>query len=194
MRNYSERPVLLSIVSILWDVFGGLIALLGFVVILAGAAASSALGAIDGGAGGAAFALAFMVGIVLVAIGGFGVAVGIGLWRMRTWAWWVAVVLTGLVLLLELVSILAVPLLLLSVGTLLFLLLHIGSLVYLLMDEAREACGVSRPRPARPVYRVQPSCPNPECRKGIRLTWRFCPDCRTPLNPGWSQRTAAARR
>lgn len=191
MRYPGERPMGLSIVSILWGISGGLTVLIGLITVIAGAAFASWIGAVDSNAGGTAFLIGLMFGLVFIAIGGFGFAVAVGLWNMRAWAWWVAVVLTGLTVLLELLSLLTVPLAFLSVGTLLFLLLHIGTLVYLLMDEARDACGISaggsRPMP-RPAAHREDVCPNPACRTPVRSSWRFCAVCSTPLEFASSRR------
>ena len=81
----TQRPIGVTIIAIL-SFLAGLVG-------IAGGLGLMALGAIAGGAGaGVLGALTAVVGGVLLLIGLITLAVAIGLWRMRTWAWWVALI------------------------------------------------------------------------------------------------------
>jgi hypothetical protein len=195
-RTY-ERPTGLSIVAVLWGISGGLAVLSGLGVMAAGAAFASWVGAFDAGAGGGAFAFAFIVGLIFIAIGAGGFLVAMGLWRMRDWAWWVAVILTGIVVFFDVVTLLTVPLVALSGFALLLIAVHVGTLVYLLMDEAKTACGIgagSARRPALPPRRRREDvCPNLRCGRQVQSHWRFCPACRTNLDSASTRPVVSAR-
>jgi len=180
---YTQRPVGLSIVAVLWWISAGLLFLAAIAVLGMAVGAASLLGE----SGGAAIDIGMLLSLLIFAVGGLGLAVGVGLWRMRPWAWWVAVILTGITVFLDFLSIFAVPLLVLSVGSVVLILVHVGPLIYLCTREAREACGVSGGESGyRPLPEPQPQaggiCPNPRCRRQLRAQYQFCPYCRTQLS------------
>ncbi len=80
-----RRPIGVTIIAIL-SFLAGLAEIVGGLGLMA-------LGAIVGGAGAGVFgALTAVIGGVLLLIGLITLGVAIGLWRMRSWAWWVAII------------------------------------------------------------------------------------------------------
>ena len=183
--RYRERPTGIAVVSIIWWTFSGLTILFGLAVIGLGSAIASVLSGF-GAAGGTAFVFFLLFGVAFIAVGLLGIAVGAGLWRLETWAWWGAIVLTSLVLLFEFFLFGGLPIAALTSFGLLALLLQIGSLIYLCLPEARDACGIGSPGRERRRVSRKPTrelrCPNPSCGRELRPHWEYCPYCMTRLS------------
>ena len=80
-----QRPIGVTIIAIL-SFLAGLVEILGGLALMA-------LGGIGAVAGAGIFgALAAVVGGVLLLLGIVTIIVAIGLWRMRSWAWWVSII------------------------------------------------------------------------------------------------------
>ncbi len=97
--NISERPLGVTIISILGFIGAGLLVLAGIAMLGFGGMMGS-LGMMGGLLGG----VGAMMGIVLLASGILLFAVYYGLWNMKRWAWIVTMVLEGLGLLSGLAS------------------------------------------------------------------------------------------
>ena len=80
-----KRPIGVAIIAIL-SFLAGLVEILGGVALLGLAALGATAGA------GFLAAFAGIIGGVLLILGLITLAVAIGLWRMRSWAWWIALI------------------------------------------------------------------------------------------------------
>ncbi|TLZ85607.1 MAG: hypothetical protein E6K05_01045 [Methanobacteriota archaeon] len=81
----SKRPIGVAIIAVL-SFLAGLVEVLGGAALLGLAAIGATVGA------GFLAAFAGIIGVVLLLVGLVTLAVAIGLWRMRTWAWWIAII------------------------------------------------------------------------------------------------------
>jgi|SRR3990170_323545 len=80
-----QRPIGVAILAVL-TVLGGIGTLgLGLLLVLGGAVAGSV-----GGFFGALGIFIIVLGAIVALFGVLGILAGIGLWRMRPWAWWLA--------------------------------------------------------------------------------------------------------
>jgi hypothetical protein len=85
-----HRPILVAILAILVILAGALVLIAGLVVALG-------LGLLGGLAfGGVGAAIGAAIGAVIVIIGAIMLVAGLGLWRMRGWAWWLTVIIVVL--------------------------------------------------------------------------------------------------
>lgn len=182
----SEPPLGIAILSILYWIRGILGILAGLVVLSIGALAAAAITDIDPELGADTGAVVFLVFALLAfAIIGLGVlicAVGRGLWQLKSWAWWVALILSTLSVVGSLVHIAVASQLSLSPFLALPDLVIDGIVVvYLLTPGVREAFGIGAPRAAPVRYRaVYPRCSNPSCGAEMRPGWKYCPRCLIP--------------
>ena len=80
-----KRPIGVTIIAIL-SFLAGLVEILGGVALLGLAALGATAGA------GFLAAFAGIIGGVLLILGLITLGVAIGLWRMRSWAWWIALI------------------------------------------------------------------------------------------------------
>ncbi|HEX9709351.1 MAG TPA: hypothetical protein VGB42_05235 [Candidatus Thermoplasmatota archaeon] len=81
-----HRPVGVAVLAVILIVVGFIVALAGLVAVLAlGVAMAVAFGPTAGLLGAAA-------GFVVLLLGAATLVAGLGLWRMQSWAWWLAVV------------------------------------------------------------------------------------------------------
>jgi lysylphosphatidylglycerol synthetase-like protein (DUF2156 family) len=85
-----QRPTGVSVLAILYLLFG-------VIALLVGALAASRGSSILSSAGyGSLSGLIAIVGGVAVVVGLFGILVGWGMWSGKGWAWWVALILSAL--------------------------------------------------------------------------------------------------
>jgi hypothetical protein len=92
-----QRPIGVTIIAILSGLAG--------IAEIVGGLGLMALGAIAGGAGAGIFgALTAVFGGVLALIGLITLGVAVGLWRMRGWAWWVAMIVNVISILISAAS------------------------------------------------------------------------------------------
>jgi hypothetical protein len=79
-----HRPLLVALLAII-------VAFVGAIVLIAGLLLALGLGLIGGalfGTAGAVFGAA--LGLIVALIGGVTLSAGLGLWHLRSWAWWLA--------------------------------------------------------------------------------------------------------
>lgn len=173
----AERPLGISILSVLLWIGGILTVLLGLTAMFAGIAIAFA----DPSGAGAGLAISALA-LPAIGLGVAYCAVGGGLWRLSSWAWWVVVVGRVLSAVTALIFLAAVPVLALLVGIPIVLSIDVLILIYLLTPRVREAfrVGVAR-RPVRLSSSAGQRCPNPGCRLQLDSRWRYCPYCLASL-------------
>ena len=143
-----ERPTGVTILAILNFLGAGLYALLAvlFFLIGAGGAASGVLDEMGGGAAAFLLGLGAAVGVILLIFAAIGLAIGIGMWKLRNWARIVTIVLVGLSLLLGVLGLLG-SLISFELGSLIFqaifVALYAWIIWYLFQPHVKQAFGVS---------------------------------------------------
>ncbi len=143
-----ERPTGVTILAILNFLGAGLYALLAvlFFLIGAGGAASGMMSEMGGGAAAFLLGLGAAVGVILLIFAAIGLAIGIGLWKLRNWARIVTIVLVGLSLLLGVIGLLG-SLISFELGSLIFqaifVALYAWIIWYLFQPHVKQAFGVS---------------------------------------------------
>ena len=85
-----HRPLGIAILSILIILGGVIVIILGVAVLAFG----GLLGFAFAGAAGAALGAA--IGGIIIIVGAVWLVAGLGLWRLRGWAWWLATIVVGL--------------------------------------------------------------------------------------------------
>lgn len=88
-----HRPILVAILALIF----GLIAVLTLIVGILFALGGALIGGLLFGALGAG--LGALIGIVIIAVGGIMLVCALGLWRMKSWAWWLSVIVAVLAIL-----------------------------------------------------------------------------------------------
>jgi hypothetical protein len=169
-----ERPIGIAILSVLYWIGGILAILVGLAVLSVGALAPDA----------AVFLLLAGLALLNIALGVLGCAVGRGLWRLDTWAWWTVLILTILSALGGLVQLAVPPYPEAPWLPVPGLLINAVVLVYLLTPGVQKAFGIAAPHPAPHRYRPLAAfrCVNPACGAEISPGWRYCPRCLTPVS------------
>jgi len=81
-----HRPILVAIIAVLIILGGVVLLLIGIAILLLGGFLGFAIAGPVGAALGAIF------GIVVMVFGGILLAAGLGLWRLKGWAWWLAAI------------------------------------------------------------------------------------------------------
>lgn len=120
-RKNSERPLGVAVIAVVVIVFGIVAAIVGLLGMLAGFAIG--IMGFPGGAG-----LTFLAGLAGLVLGAIYVIAGIGLWDLRPWAWWVAVLAGVVGFLLALGSPIWMVMWALLVGYLFVVRAHFGTL------------------------------------------------------------------
>jgi hypothetical protein len=92
----SQRPIGVSIIAVLNWIGGGLLLLAGLFALIAGGSAGLFSRAGLGGLGGLGGGILVVIMIIVLFFAGLAIWVGIGLWRMQSWAHITAIVLYGL--------------------------------------------------------------------------------------------------
>ena len=168
-----ERPIGVAVLSILYWIGGVLGVLVGVLLLSVSALAPDV----------AIFLLLAGFGLLYVALGVLGCAVGRGLWELKTWAWWAVLILTVLSTLVGLVE-LAVP----------FypdappwapvpgLFINGVVFVYMFTPGVQEAFGIATRRATHVAHGAiaHLRCLNPSCGTGLSPEWKYCPRCLTP--------------
>jgi hypothetical protein len=85
-----HRPLGIAILSILIILGGVLVIILGIAVLAFGGLLGFAVG------GGVGAALGAAIGGIIIIVGAIWLVAGLGLWRLRGWAWWLATIVVGL--------------------------------------------------------------------------------------------------
>ena len=129
MAAPTTRPVGVSIIAVLNWIGGGLLVLLGLIFLFVG----SAFGGFDNIFGGAAI----VVMLIVLALAGLAIWVGVGLWRMRPWAHITAIVLYSLNIASNLIGLLSGGRL--TGSNIVGLLIAMAAVGYLLMPTTRAA-------------------------------------------------------
>ncbi len=143
-----ERPTGVTVLAVLNFLGAGLYALLAvlFFLIGAGGAASGVLDEMGGGAAAFLLGLGAAVGVILLIFAAIGLAIGIGMWKLRNWARIVTIVLVGLSLLLGVLGLLG-SLISFELGSLIFqaifVALYAWIIWYLFQPHVKQAFGVS---------------------------------------------------
>jgi hypothetical protein len=91
-----QRPVGVSIIAVLNWIGAGLLLLLGIFALIAGSSAGLFSRAGLGGLGGLGGGVLVVVMLIVLLFAGLGIWVGIGLWRLQSWAHITQIILTGL--------------------------------------------------------------------------------------------------
>jgi hypothetical protein len=190
-----HRPIGIAILSVLWWIGAGVVCLSGLGTIVQGAALADVVGQLDGDTGGGVFVIFAIIGLLIIA---FGVGIGataLGLWRLRAWAWWVAIVIYSVDLVLWLTILVAtrgVP-----VYTLLVSIVVVGLIIaYLLTTGVREAFQVATaPQRRRRDEKATATthCANQACGRLVETSWKSCPYCLAPAGGGTRRQAGAAR-
>lgn len=106
-ENY-RRPILLSVVALL-SIIGAIIVILSGIVMIVMGASSEFAKAITDSMGGENSAIASMgamaAGAFILVLGLIILAVGLGLWNGKAWAWWLSIIVYGIVLIFSLYSV-----------------------------------------------------------------------------------------
>ncbi len=143
-----ERPTGVTVLAVLNFLGAGLYALLAvlFFLIGAGGAASGMMSEMGGGAAAFLLGLGAAVGVILLIFAAIGLAIGIGIWKLRNWARIVTIVLVGLSLLLGVIGLLG-SLISSELGSLIFqatfAALYAWIIWYLFQPHVKQAFGVS---------------------------------------------------
>ncbi len=143
-----ERPTGVTILAILNFLGAGLYALLAvlFFLIGAGGAASGMASEMEGGAAAFLLGLGAAVGVILLIFAAIGLAIGIGMWKLRNWARIVTIVLVGLSLLLGVIGLLG-SLISFELGSLIFqaifVALYAWIIWYLFQPHVKDAFGAA---------------------------------------------------
>ncbi len=143
-----ERPTGVTILAILNFLGAGLYALLAvlFFFIGAGGAASGMMSEMGGAAAAFLLGLGAAIGVILLIFAAIGLAIGIGMWKLRNWARIVTIVLVGLSLLLGVIGLLG-SLISFELGSLIFqaifVALYAWIIWYLFQPHVKQAFGVS---------------------------------------------------
>ncbi len=143
-----ERPTGVTVLAVLNFLGAGLYALLAvlFFLIGAGGAASGVMDEMGGGAAAFLLGLGAAVGVILLIFAAIGLAIGIGMWKLRNWARIVTIVLVGLSLLLGVIgllgSLIAFELVSLIIQAI-FVALYAWIIWYLFQPHVKQAFGVS---------------------------------------------------
>ena len=128
----TQRPLGVAVVSLVVMAFGVVTAVLGIAGMLVGFVS----GIMDSPRGGGREFLAGVAGLVL---GAAYVIAGIGLWNLRSWAWWLAVLAgaVGFVV---------------ALGSPVWMVLWAGLVVYLVL--VRGNFGIFKAKPVQPLVNV----------------------------------------
>ncbi len=143
-----ERPTGVTVLAVLNFLGAGLYALLAvlFFLIGAGGAASGMMSEMGGGAAAFLLGLGAAVGVILLIFSAIGLAIGIGLWKLRNWARIVTIVLVGLSLLLGVIGLLG-SLIAFELGSLIFqaifVALYAWIIWYLFQLHVKQAFGAA---------------------------------------------------
>ena len=143
-----DRPTGVTVLAVLNFLGAGLYALLAvlFFLIGAGGAASGMMSEMGGGAAAFLLGLGAAVGVILLIFAAIGLAIGIGIWKLRNWARIVTIVLVGLSLLLGVIGLLG-SLISFELGSLIFqaifVALYAWIIWYLFQPHVKDAFGVS---------------------------------------------------
>ncbi len=143
-----ERPTGVTVLAVLNFLGAGLYALFTvlFFLIGAGGAASGMMSEMGGGAAAFLLGLGAAVGVILLIFSAIGLAIGIGLWKLRNWARIVTIVLVGLSLLLGVIGLLG-SLIAFELGSLIFqaifVALYAWIIWYLFQLHVKQAFGAA---------------------------------------------------
>jgi len=85
-----HRPFVITLLAILIIIGGVIVIVIGIAVALFAGLLGFAV------AGPAGAALGGAIGLVIIIIGAICLVAGLGLWRLRGWAWWLATIVVGL--------------------------------------------------------------------------------------------------
>ncbi len=143
-----ERPTGVTVLAVLNFLGAGLYALLAvlFFLIGAGGAASGMMSEMGGGAAAFLLGLGAAVGVILLIFAAIGLAIGIGMWKLRNWARIVTIVLVGLSLLLGVLGLLGSLIAFELVSLIfqaIFVALYAWIIWYLFQPHVKQAFGVS---------------------------------------------------
>ncbi len=125
-----KRPIGVTIIAIL-SFLAGLAEIFGGLALLA----VSAMVGFDPAAYGILGAFLGVIGVVLLLLGLITLAVAIGLWRMRSWAWWIAIIV-------NVISIL------ISIGSFSWFSLIFPVIIVIYLIVIRDKFGIGAARPA----------------------------------------------
>ncbi len=143
-----DRPTGVTVLAVLNFLGAGLYALLAvlFFLIGAGGAASGMMSEMGGGTAAFLLGLGAAVGVILLIFAAIGLAIGIGMWKLRNWARIVTIVLVGLSLLLGVLGLLG-SLISFELGSLIFqaifVALYAWIIWYLFQPHVKQAFGVA---------------------------------------------------